>query len=333
MGKHVLIFFMLFTLLMGCGQDVSSNNVQEEMEDEYLDEEDDEEEEEVEGAEEKDEETKEKAKGEIEEDLDEEDSYDDEIEEEAGKKDKKDEMKEEEAGKKDKKEDEMKEEAKVEIEDEEEKERESEERMAQGIYLELERKSRGYRAELERDKLIFISGGQSFPVLVNKLKGVGSSYANPGEMNKIYAGLGYDIDSIRKLEESFPGFTISMFGDKSGTVFIVASFLTLFVDINSYTQEMLNESLGNSNLAKARGIKKPAMMNLIMQKLDEFIVKRKELLEKIKSGLSKMEANKHNKSLVYDEMQKMTGGGLGLSAECARLGKISEDIKKLIQSR
>ncbi|UGQ16775.1 hypothetical protein [Borrelia sp. RT5S] len=363
MRRYLLVFFMLVAMLMSCGQDGSINTAQEmEEEDEDLEEDDEMEEEETEEEEEEIEEGTEEEEEQAsdgEDGTQEEEEIGDEEKQEEIKEEPKEETKEEEEVGKTKEEgnaqeealeeekkeepvekpvEETKEEPKEEPEEEirekteKEKERKARENMARGIYSELVRRLERYRVELGRDKSVFIAGNHSFPVLVNKLKGIRSSYADPEEMNKIYAGLGYDVDSIRKLEESFPGVVVSMFGNQSGTVFIVASFLKLFVDIDTYTQKILNEALGNSNLANARSVKDPSILNSVGHKMGEFIRKREELLGKIKACLSIMEANKHNKAFVYGEMQKMTDGSLSLSADCERLGKISEDIKKLIQS-
>ncbi|QMU99644.1 hypothetical protein F0310_04325 (plasmid) [Borrelia sp. A-FGy1] len=149
-------------------------------------------------------------------------------------------------------------------------------------------------------------------------------------MDKIYAGLGYDADSIKKLEEVFPILTVTLFGHVDDMIPLSGLLLKLFIDINFYTQEVLSKSLQRSNLSNLKVIKNPDIFNLIAQRLDEFMSKRKNLLSKIKASLSVMHADKSNKTLIYNEIQRMTDNNLIFKRECGNLEKISKEIGRLI---
>ncbi|UGQ18005.1 hypothetical protein [Borrelia sp. RT1S] len=168
-------------------------------------------------------------------------------------------------------------------------------------YDKLEKKLRELREELIEEKNEMKG---SFTTLESKIKelpknmqlGKGDSEAE--RLDKICAGLGYDADSIGRVEEILEKLAVSG-SDKD----VAYRLLNLLYGIGNFTHQVVNGNLGETSLSKLKGNKNIVD---ISDMFNEFVILREEVIERVDDQIEVAVAQKNSKQRMLAELSKIT---------------------------
>nr|WKT13940.1 hypothetical protein LKV13_04825 [Borrelia sp. BU AG58] len=176
----------------------------------------------------------------------------------------------------------------------EELEVEKEERTR--VYSEMEKKLNELREEL-RDEKDELKG--SFTAIENRIKGMqlGKGDSDADKLDKIYSGLGYDEDSIGRVEEILEQLSVS--GSDQD---VAHKLLNLLYGIGNFTHQVINGYLGEAGLAR---LKESKNMLDINDMLNEFVILREEIIERVEDQIKAAVAKKNSKQRMLAELSKL----------------------------
>ncbi|AYE36853.1 hypothetical protein DB313_04970 (plasmid) [Borrelia turcica IST7] len=168
-------------------------------------------------------------------------------------------------------------------------------------YSELEKNLNELKEELTESKNELTD---SFTTLDTKIKELpknmqlGKGDSDSLRLDKIYAGLDYDADDIKRVEEILDKLYVS--GSDRDAAY---KLLNLLYGIGNSTYQIVNELLGEANLAK---LKDNSNIIDIKDMLNEFITLREEVLERVAEQIKVAATQKNSKQRMLAELSKMT---------------------------
>ncbi|QMU99643.1 hypothetical protein F0310_04320 (plasmid) [Borrelia sp. A-FGy1] len=164
------------------------------------------------------------------------------------------------------------------------------------------------------------TGKYSFPNILKVIKDRGIDFERSGQIDEFYAGLGYDVGFITKLDAIIS--KLDRRGDRYDIAFKVIKNIG---EIEHYKREVLNRHLGSSNLSKLKG-KNNEIIAVINGFLDNFIEAKSNAIELIKKQIEVV-ANKTKEKDIYDELQEATHYNLEINRA---LGAVQQEYNKIL---
>ncbi|QMU99641.1 hypothetical protein F0310_04310 (plasmid) [Borrelia sp. A-FGy1] len=222
------------------------------------------------------------------------------------------------------------------------------EQMSAPYYM-LERKVKALRGKLESARSIFIKQGHSFPNLVDSksiVKAVMSRQHSfptivsvflyeygaeslPERVDEFYAGLGYDVAFITKLEEicyeliAYKPGNLDEFG---GKYYFCEEIIFPMINAYNLNQKILYEYFSDTNLVKLKSDNNPENIAKANKLLGEYIKIRVNVLDRMAEQMEIV--RKSNKGAeIYNKFTKIYDEKI-LFFTYGKLNKIGNDIEK-----
>ncbi|WKC58714.1 hypothetical protein [Borrelia sp. P9F1] len=171
----------------------------------------------------------------------------------------------------------------------------------QRAYYELEKSLRELREELTEEKNEMTG---SFTTLESRIRElpknmqIGKGDSDAERLNKIYAGLGYDSESIGRVEKILEKLAVTG-SDRD----VAYKLLNLLYGIGNFTHQIVNEYLGEAGLYKLRDNKNIIDIN---DMFNEFVILREEVIERIDDQIEVAVSQKNSKQRMLAELSKVT---------------------------
>lgn len=118
------------------------------------------------------------------------------------------------------------------------------------------------------------------------------------KQDKVYAGLGYDVEAIKQLGILFNKLDLNSPHFINTDIDIAHSLLTILNKIVDYARTVVNYYLSDENLIQIKSNKDEARITEIYAHLEEFIDIRKKCISGIKSQLASLESRITRESVL-----------------------------------
>ncbi|AMR75894.1 hypothetical protein [Borrelia hermsii] len=162
-------------------------------------------------------------------------------------------------------------------------------------YYALKTRVIAYREELEDACNHFNLGELLFNI---PFKQISPDLTVSDKQDKVYAGLGYDVEAIKQLGILFNKLDLNSPHFINTDIDIAHSLLTILNKIVDYARTVVNYYLSDENLIQIKSNKDEARITEIYAHLEEFIDIRKKCISGIKSQLASLESRITRESVL-----------------------------------